>query len=74
MLGALLVSTTKLGVFLVSPTDGSVIDGVHTGDGSSMTPAAYGRRAFVVTNHGQLLSLHVAPPRQPSWLDPDPVF
>jgi len=30
--------------------------------GSSMTPAAYGSRAFVITNGGSLLGLHVEPP------------
>jgi len=74
MLGALLVSTTKLGIFLVSPTDGSVIDGVHTEDGASMTPAAHGRRAFVVSNHGQLMSVHVTPPNHTASLDTAPTF
>ncbi|MCK6535635.1 MAG: PQQ-binding-like beta-propeller repeat protein [Polyangiaceae bacterium] len=60
--GALLVNTSKLGVFLLSPVDGSVIDGIHMVDGSAHTPAAYGNRAFVVSNHGDLLSLHVAGP------------
>jgi outer membrane protein assembly factor BamB len=60
--GALLVNTTKLGVFLLSPVDGSVIDGIHMQDGSSHTPAAYGNRAFVVSNHGELLSLYIAKP------------
>lgn len=61
--GALLVNTSKLGVFLVSPVDGGVIDGIHMLDGSAHTPAAYGNRAFVVSNHGDLLSLYIAPPR-----------
>ncbi len=60
--GALLVTTTRLGVFLLSPTDGSIIDGVHTGEGVSARPAAYGQRAFVLTNQGELMSLHVTPP------------
>jgi outer membrane protein assembly factor BamB len=60
--GALLVSTTRLGVFLVSPVGGELIDGIHMADGSSMTPAAYGTRAFVLTNGGSLLSLRVSPP------------
>lgn len=63
LVGALLVSASQLGVFLVSPIDGSVIDGIHMTDGSSMTPAAHGRRAFVMSNHGELISLHVMPPR-----------
>jgi hypothetical protein len=63
ILGALLISTTRLGVFLVSPLDGGIIDGLHLTDGSAMTPAAHGTRAFVVTNGGRLMSLAVAPPR-----------
>jgi outer membrane protein assembly factor BamB len=65
--GALLVSATALGVFLVSPLDGGLIDGIHLEDGVSMTPAAYGRRAFVLTNTGSFLSLLV-----PSPLGADP--
>ncbi|MEZ4226282.1 MAG: PQQ-binding-like beta-propeller repeat protein [Polyangiaceae bacterium] len=61
--GALLVSASQLGVFLVSPVDGSVIDGIHMADGSSATPAAFGRRAYVLSNHGDLISLYIAPPR-----------
>jgi outer membrane protein assembly factor BamB len=60
--GALLVSTTRLGVFLVSPVGGELIDGIHMADGSAMTPAAFGTRAFVLTNGGSLLALHVTPP------------
>jgi len=61
--GALLVSTTRLGVFLLSPSGGEVIDGIHMVDGSAMTPAALGTRAFVLTNGGSLLALSVDPPR-----------
>ncbi len=60
--GALLVNTTKLGIFLLSPIDGSIIDGIHLTDGSSHTPAAYGNRAFVVSNSGDLFSLYIAKP------------
>jgi outer membrane protein assembly factor BamB len=60
--GALLVSASRLGVFLLNPLGGELIDGIHLADGSSMTPAAYGSRAFVMTNGGALLGLHVAPP------------
>ncbi len=60
--GALLVTTTLHGLFLVSPLDGSVIDGIHTGAGFSMAPAAYGLRAFVLSNTGNLMSLHITPP------------
>jgi outer membrane protein assembly factor BamB len=60
--GALLVSTTRLGVFLLSPLGGDLIDGIHMADGSAMTPAAEGTRAFVLTNAGTLLALRVSPP------------
>lgn len=60
--GALLVSTTRLGVFLLSPVGGELIDGIHMADGSAMTPAAFGTRAFVLTNAGSLLALRVTPP------------
>ena len=60
--GVLLVSASRLGIFLINPLGGELIDGIHLADGSSMTPAAYGSRAFVMTNGGQLLGLHVAPP------------
>ncbi|HVU04806.1 MAG TPA: PQQ-binding-like beta-propeller repeat protein [Polyangiaceae bacterium] len=60
--GALLVSTTLHGLFLVSPVDGSVIDGMHTGTGFSMAPAVHGLRAFILGNGGHLVALHVTPP------------
>ncbi|WP_437820246.1 outer membrane protein assembly factor BamB family protein [Sorangium sp. So ce1078] len=63
--GALLVTTTRYGIFLFSPLDGAVIDGIETGGGIAMTPAAYGRRAFVLTNGGALLSLDVETPPIP---------
>jgi outer membrane protein assembly factor BamB len=58
----LLVSTTRLGVFLVSPLGGELMDGIHMADGSAMTPAAFGTRAFLLTNGGTLLALRVTPP------------
>lgn len=60
--GAMLVSTTRYGLFLFSPLDGGVIDGVDTGTGFSMTPAAFGQRAFVVSNGGSLVQVQVAGP------------
>jgi hypothetical protein len=60
--GALLVGTTRYGLFLFSPLDGGVIDGISTGNGFAMTPAAYGRRAFVMSNGGGFLGVHVEPP------------
>ncbi|MEO7036234.1 MAG: PQQ-binding-like beta-propeller repeat protein [Polyangiaceae bacterium] len=60
--GALLVSASRLGVFLVSPLGGELIDGIHVADGTSMTPSAFGSRAFVMTNGGTFLSLTVTPP------------
>jgi outer membrane protein assembly factor BamB len=60
--GALLFAASQMGVFLISPLGGEMIDGIHMADGSAMTPAAAGNRAFVLTNGGTLLSLKVSPP------------
>jgi outer membrane protein assembly factor BamB len=62
ILGALMVTTTELGIFLLSPRDGSLIDGVHLAQGSSSTPAVYGTRAFVLSDSGRLFGLQVTPP------------
>jgi outer membrane protein assembly factor BamB len=61
--GALLVTSTRYGIFLFSPLDGAVIDGIDTGGGIAQTPAAYGTRAFMLTNEGYFLTLHVEPPK-----------
>lgn len=61
--GALMVSTTLHGLYLLSPIDGSVIDGIHTGSGLSMAPAAHGKRAFVLANSGHLFGIHLQAPR-----------
>jgi len=63
--GALLVSTTRYGLYLFSPLDGGVIDGIDMSGGLSMTPAAKGHRAYVLSNSGTLLGLYVDPPRMP---------
>jgi outer membrane protein assembly factor BamB len=60
--GALMFTTTLHGIFLMSTLDGGIIDGIHTGAGFSMAPATHGRRAFVLSNSGRLMSLHVTPP------------
>jgi outer membrane protein assembly factor BamB len=66
MRGALLVSASQLGVFLVSPIGGELIDGIHIAEGVSMTPAVHGSRAFVLTNGGRFLALHLSSPLLPS--------
>ncbi len=65
ILGALMVTTTELGVFLIAPRDGSLIDGVHLAYGASSTPAVYGTRAFVLSDTGHLFGLQVTPPVGP---------
>jgi outer membrane protein assembly factor BamB len=60
--GALLVATSRYGLFLLSPIHGAVIDGLETGSGFAATPAAYGRRAYAFTNQGVLLGIHVNAP------------
>ena len=60
--GALLVGTTRYGMFLFSPLDGGMIDGLELGNGVAMTPAAFGRRAYVMSNGGALVGLSIEPP------------
>ncbi|UQA56507.1 PQQ-binding-like beta-propeller repeat protein [Polyangium aurulentum] len=60
--GALLVGTTRYGLFLFSPVDGGLIDGIMPGGSFAMTPAAHGVRAFVVGNGGAFLGVQVEPP------------
>ena len=74
--GALLISSTRYGIFLFSPIDGAVIDGIDTGGGFAMTPAAYGRHAFVMSNTGILLGLQIEPPPIPKpglQIEPPPI-
>ncbi len=61
--GALLVGTTRYGLFLFSPLDGGLIDGIQPGNEIAMSPATYGSKAYVMTNGGQLLGITVASPR-----------
>ena len=59
---ALLIGTTRYGVFLVSPLDGGIIDGLHSGGSFAGAPAGYGTRAFILSNEGVLFGLHAQPP------------
>jgi outer membrane protein assembly factor BamB len=61
--GALVVGTTRYGLFLVHPLDGKVIDGIETGSGFSQIPATYGSKVYALTNSGIFLGLEVDPPR-----------
>jgi outer membrane protein assembly factor BamB len=63
--GALLVGTTRYGLFLMSPLDGRPIDGIDLGSGFAETPAAYGSRAFVLSNAGTFLGVQVDDPLTP---------
>ncbi len=60
--GALLVGTTRYGAFLLAPSNGRPIDGIDLGSGFSQTPAAFGGRAFLLSNAGTLLGLQVDAP------------
>lgn len=60
--GALLVATTRYGLFLVSPLDGGIIDGIDTTGGFASTPAVFGRRGFLLSNGGTWLGISVQPP------------
>jgi hypothetical protein len=60
--GALLVGTTRYGMFLISPRNGRTIDGFDLGTGFAQTPAAFGNRAYAVTNAGTFVGISVEPP------------
>ena len=61
--GALLIGTSRYGAFLLSPLNGKPIDGFDLGSGFSQTPAAYGNKAFMLTNGGTLVGLEIQAPR-----------
>lgn len=63
--GAMLVGTSRYGLFLVHPLDGSILDGVAAGASYAATPATHGRRAYAMSNDGVLLALSVDPPTGP---------
>lgn len=60
--GAILINASQLGTYLLSPVDGSLIDGLHFDAGAWGTPAAFGARAYTLTNGGTFLALHVQVP------------
>jgi outer membrane protein assembly factor BamB len=60
--GAILVGTSRYGLFLMSPRNGKVIDGMDLNTGFAQTPAAYGGRAYAMTNAGTFLGIAVTPP------------
>jgi outer membrane protein assembly factor BamB len=62
VMGALLYGTTRYGAFLVSPINGKVIDGFDLGSGFAQTPAAYGNRAYVLSNAGTFVGVQIEDP------------
>jgi outer membrane protein assembly factor BamB len=60
--GAILVGTTEYGLFLLSPRNGRVIDAVDLGTGFAEAPAAFGDRAYLMSNLGTLLGVAIEPP------------
>ena len=56
--GALLVGTTRYGLFLISPIDGRPIDGIDLGSGFAETPATYGNRGYILSNQGDVSRSH----------------
>ncbi len=60
--GAILVGTSRYGLFLMSPRNGRVIDGIDLNTGFAQTPAAFGGRAYAMTNAGTFLGIAVSPP------------
>jgi outer membrane protein assembly factor BamB len=60
--GAIIVGTTRYGLFLMSPRNGKVIDAIDLGTGFAQTPAAFGARAYAMTNAGTLVGVAITPP------------
>lgn len=60
--GAIVLGTTRYGMFLLSPRDGSVIDAFNLESGFAATPAAYGTRVFALTSGGTFLGLGIDAP------------
>lgn len=60
--GAILINASQLGTYLLSPIDGSLIDGLHFDAGAWSTPAAFGARAYTLTNGGTFLALKLQVP------------
>jgi len=60
--GALLVGTTRYGLFLFSPVTGGLIDGAMPGGSFAMAPVTAGVRAFVLASGGDFLSVQIQPP------------
>jgi len=60
--GAILLNASQLGTYLLSPVDGSLIDGLHFDAGAWGTPAAFGNRAYTMTNGGTFLAIRVVAP------------
>ena len=63
--GAIILGTTRYGLFLISPRDGKVIDSVDLGSGFALVPAAFGARAYTMTNAGTFLGVAIRPPLPP---------
>lgn len=60
--GAIAITTSRHGLYLLSAVDGAAIDGLDTGTGFFSSPAAFGRRILALSNGGQLLSVHLDAP------------
>ncbi len=60
--GAILIGTSRYGLFLLSPRNGKVIDGFDLGTGFAQTPATFGGRAYAMTNAGTFLGVSITPP------------
>lgn len=72
--GAIAIGTSRYGLFLLSPRNGKVIDGIDLGTGFTQTPAVFGGRLFALTNAGTLLGLRVEHPKPPPVQSPYPPF
>lgn len=68
--GLLLVGASQLGLYALSPVDGSLVDGMHFDLGVSAAPVGLGRRAFVMTNGGNFLAFTIGAPSDSDHFSP----
>src|SRR5262249_44137821 len=70
VMGAILFGTTRYGAFLLSPVNGKVIDGFDLGTGFAQTPAAFGGRAFLLSNGGTFVGIQIEDPARAAAVMP----
>lgn len=61
--GAILVGTTRYGLFLFAGSNGALLDAIEPGGNFAAPPNGFGRRAFAMSTEGILYGLTIRPPQ-----------